>query len=121
MKRRRGTQPRRKLGNDRFWRYRAIAMEEAKIWKAHLIHVLGGKCAECGDTGIESPLTIDHVLGRTWKIRDLRLDARVKRYWKEFNEGAYLRVLCYLCNSNGGTGMREFYAARVASDEDVPF
>lgn len=103
--------PRKKPGNEHIWRWRERSLQESKVWHAHLIHVLGGQCCECGDSGNNSPLTIDHVMGRKWNLRGIRMDERVKRYWAEFKEGVYLRVLCHLCNSAGGTGMAMFYAS----------
>lgn len=83
-------------------RYRARVLAEARVWHAHLLHVLGGKCFRCGDDGSNAPLSVEHVFGRRWEARSLRLDERVKRYWREFNSGVFLRVLCIPCNGADG-------------------
>ncbi len=82
-------------------RYRLRVLAEARVWHAHLIHVLGGKCARC-DNSEELPLSIEHVNGRQWDVRKYRLDARVKRYWAEYRAGVPLLALCIPCNSGGG-------------------
>ncbi len=58
---------------------------------------LGDRCIECGS---RSNLTIDHVKGREYEARKLSSTSRVARYWKEFEEGVKLRLLCNSCNSS---------------------
>lgn len=62
---------------------------------AELIEKLGGKCVECAAT---DRLEVDHVDGRDWKPREHSSTARVARYWREYESGILLRVLCKSCN-----------------------
>jgi hypothetical protein len=67
-----------------------------------LVEKLGGKCVECGST---DDLEIDHMDGRDWEPRALSSTMRAARYWREYEEGVRLRVLCSSCN-----GARNQYA-----------
>lgn len=72
-----------------------------RIRKA-LIKALGGKCALCGkrdDLLAGLRLCIDHVEGRDWDVRAISSHARWARYWREFQAGVPLRLLCPSCSS----------------------
>lgn len=62
-----------------------------------LIEIYGEKCAQCGATKEETHLEINHIYGRTWKIRDLNRYRRFLRYKKEAREGK-INLLCPACN-----------------------
>lgn len=83
-------------------RKRQRSIERARGSYLGLIAVLGDCCAFCKKTAMDVLLTIDHMDGRTYALRALRYDARVKRYWQEFQLGVRLRVLCLPCNSLDG-------------------
>ena len=63
-----------------------------------LKHLLGGRCARCGDRKFAS-LTIDHVDGCTWEHESINTYDRWYRYLREYKQGIRLRLLCLSCNS----------------------
>lgn len=63
--------------------------------RQELVQLLGGVCANCGST---EDLEIDHINGRDYKLEETSSDQRVTRYWREYNAGVPLRVLCADCN-----------------------
>jgi 5-methylcytosine-specific restriction endonuclease McrA len=89
----------------------ARLMQRAREQHAALAALLGGHCVYCGDTGINAPLSIDHVDGITWSHKQYNLWDRVKRYWQEYRTGVRLRVLCVPCNRRRGRPTEEEAAA----------
>lgn len=82
-----------------------------------MIEILGGICVYCGEDGTTCALSIGHVKPRTWNIRALRYDARVKKYFDEFFNDVKLQVECLACNT------KEMHARRAAEKdlEEAPF
>lgn len=64
------------------------------------------RCAICGAVRELEHLEIDHVDGRTWYGRDLHFLDRVRRQWREFDQGIPLRALCRHCNASDGARFR---------------
>lgn len=62
-----------------------------------LIEIYGGKCEICGVSSKEAHLEINHIYGRSWKIRTLNRYRRFLRYRKEAREGK-INLLCKDCN-----------------------
>ena len=88
-------------------RSRDRANRLAKLRYALLIKLLGNQCAWCEDDGTNGPLTVDHVNGRAQAnhhalTRSRRWSARVVIYWREYENGIQLQVLCHSCNSKDG-------------------
>lgn len=81
-------------------RRRRNAMRKAKRDHRALIALLGGRCHVCDDDGSAAPLSIGHKVPRTWNIRKLRYDARIKKYYQEFFAGIVLLVECLACNTS---------------------
>lgn len=52
---------------------------------------------EC--SGRSQEMHINHVDGRDWEPRDFDMSRRVARYWREYESGVRLSVLCKECNS----------------------
>lgn len=108
-------------------RARRKRMERAKVLLRRLLTILGGAvCRDCKHTGNKgNPLTIEHVDGRNYNLRDLRYDARVDRYWKEYGSGVRLAVLCRRCNVSAQHEQRNnIEHAKFGSgptDEGCPF
>lgn len=73
----------------------------AKVLRAVLLLVLGGKCVECGGT-LLSVLEVDHPEGRAWSPRSLNSYYRALRYCDEHAAGVPLQVLCRRCNAVDG-------------------
>ena len=64
-----------------------------------------GRCAGagCGKRFPLEELEVDHARGRTWYGRALNFLDRIRRQWREFDEGIELRALCKSCNSSDGS------------------
>lgn len=65
-----------------------------------------GRCARCRRTLSADWLEIDHPTGCTWDKRARNAWCRVAIYWREFQEGVPLRVLCRSCNGSDGYRFR---------------
>ncbi len=61
------------------------------------------RCASCGDQCELEQLEVDHVDGRTWYGRALNFLDRIRRQWRELDQGVKLRALCRRCNASEGT------------------
>ena len=73
--------------------------------------VLGyGRCSCCDRDLTCDLLEVDHVNGRNWELQHTSRWARVARYWREYESGVPMRVLCRSCNARLGGGRR--YARR---------
>src|SRR5262245_50356281 len=74
--------------------------------RLELILRLGGPrptCARCSQRPMDpNKLQIDHVNGKTWIANKLSQAGRVRRYWREYEAGVPLRVLCEECNEQDG-------------------
>jgi len=74
--------------------------------RIHLLRVLGGKCDDCGLEMKEGDDTrdfqVDHKDGRDWDLRQFSYRSRVKKYWREFDAGVRLGVLCGECSGWDG-------------------
>lgn len=86
----------------------------AKRKHKKLCNMLGGKCEICGT---KEDLTIDHVEGRSWDLKKVASWTRAKIYWREFNTGVKLRVLCYSHNSGLHPGNPEERQQREPGEE----
>lgn len=75
--------------------YRNIVL--ADRIRAQLLEIYGNKCAECGVSSDDAHLEINHIYGRTWKIRDLNRYRRYLRYRHEARQGR-INLLCPECN-----------------------
>jgi hypothetical protein len=78
----------------------------AKIIRAVVVLVLGGKCEKCHGT-LLSVLEVDHVDGRDWSPRSMGSLKRALRYLDELESflktgTPRLRVLCRRCNAIDG-------------------
>ncbi len=62
-----------------------------------------GDCSVCGRKLELEDLEVDHADGRTWYGRDLNFLDRIRRQWREFDDGVALRALCRSCNASDGT------------------
>lgn len=73
------------------------ARESARADKlrAELFEMLGGKCAECGDT---FQLEVNHIYARSWKPSKLSKYRRNLRYVREAREGL-VNLLCKTHNA----------------------
>ena len=78
---------------------RAVRTDVTKLLRHCLIHVLGGRCEECGAT---ERLEVDHKDGAGWSHRRMSSHQRVMRYVAEYRAGIPLRVLCRSCNAKDG-------------------
>lgn len=78
----------------------------AKRRRQQLIELLGGCCQHCGRT---RKLEIEHIDGCTWADRRSKLSPpqRVTIYWREYENGTPLTVLCRRCNARKGTQTRD--------------
>lgn len=99
-------------------------LDRAAQWvKQRLIEAIAGegempRCNTCGDHGVESPLTVDHVNGKAWRARSTDQATRVLRYIAEFQAGVALQVLCFKCNSVDGIAQAK-RGHRVADHAEV--
>lgn len=75
--------------------------EQAKALHTKLVGELGGICMLCQEDGTNAPLSIDHINGIGWDKAHNKYNSvdRVRRYYKEYQAGVPLRVLCVPCNS----------------------
>lgn len=79
-----------------------------------LLAKLGGACARCGKT---KHLHIDHPAGRDWEPYKVSAHCRVRRYWREYNLGVPLQVLCKKCS--GWAGMRQAKLRKLQEEEEL--
>jgi hypothetical protein len=61
------------------------------------------RCAMCGRYHRLEDLEVDHAHGRTWYGRALNFLDRIRRQWREFDDGVALRAACRRCNASEGT------------------
>ena len=62
-----------------------------------------GRCARCDQRFELEDLEVDHADGRTWYGRALNFLDRIRRQWRERDEGIQLRALCKSCNASDGS------------------
>lgn len=86
----------------------------AKIMRAVLVMVLGGKCARCGAAEL-AKLEVDHMDGRCYVVEEADSYYRTLRYMEEYRLGVRLQVLCRPCNGRDGR------ARQLRQQEEVPF
>ena len=98
-----------------------------KIWakkaRAHLMHVLGGRCMACGKT---SNLTFDCIKPQGHKHHEFSSDQAMCFYRKQWRMGN-LQILCAHCNSVKGDRLPPAYLltdpnnrARVLTECEIP-
>lgn len=89
--------------------------------RAALVMALGNRCAMKADPYhiCVGELEIDHMLGRTYKMRRLSSSSRVARLWREYMAGVPLRLLCQVENHLDGS-RRGGYAAADARSATAP-
>lgn len=64
-------------------------------------------CAGCGWRARRpSQLEVDHIDGRMYVLRTLARWTRVRRFWRELEDGVRLRALCRSCNGSDGARRR---------------
>lgn len=103
-------------------RDRQVQFEKARKLYKLLLRIVGGPlptCAICGVTERDRPMQLDHKNGKNWRAKDLRMDARVKRYRDELKAGVKFRVLCIDCNAKDGRARQ--IEGRVHAVDDVPW
>lgn len=61
------------------------------------------RCARCQRFQALEDLEVDHVDGRTWYGRALNFLDRIRRQWREYDQGVRLQALCRRCNASTGT------------------
>lgn len=86
----------------------------AKVMRAVLVLVLGGRCARCGCVDL-ARLEVDHVDGRCYMVEDEDSYHRTLRYMEEYRQGVRLQALCKRCNGRDGR------ARQLRQQEEVPF
>lgn len=57
------------------------------------------RCAGCGEQRDLETLEIDHCDGRTWDWSSVNFLDRIRRIWREHDQGVRLRALCRRCNA----------------------
>lgn len=72
--------------------------------RAKLRKLLGNRCAWCG---VSQNLTVDHINGRSWDIKEVYYSTRLRIYVEEAEAGL-LQFLCLECNSTKGNATDEF-------------
>ena len=62
-----------------------------------LIARMGGRCRSCG---VDDPMTMEfhHIGPRTWQARRLDRCSRLRRYRRDFQNGAVV-LLCAVCHN----------------------
>jgi hypothetical protein len=60
------------------------------------------RCARCGRQHQLEELELDHPEGRTWRWSQINFLDRIRRTWREFDDGVALRALCRPCNASDG-------------------
>jgi hypothetical protein len=65
-----------------------------------------GRCAECERRHEIEALEVDHIGGRTWYGRQLNFLDRIRRQWRELDDGVPLRALCRRCSASDGSQRR---------------
>jgi len=94
-----GQPRRRKIQPDRTASFRKAEALRINIYyrERHnaLIRALGGKCERCAK---RTDLMIRHYKQADWTPDKLSSHCRIARYWREFEEGVDLILLCRKCN-----------------------